>query len=1796
MNNQPIYDDGQGHLYQLTSVASDYDTAAAEAAANGGQLVSINNATENTYLTNAFGASGNPYLWIGYSDAATEGTWLWNDANINTYTNWGGTEPNGSTAENYAALGTTSVPNAIGTWYDSPGSSSFYGIIEYAVTVEQRIPWQTVEELDEFRFAVTNLHITDPFGTNPDGSPVDGITYAVATTLTSNITLQEPSNLLSGTVLAADTVIPDGTTFPYDVSLGSDLILPFAISFPDGTTYAAGDTIPSGSTIPGGSTILGGYTVPTGGTLTIPAAVELTFPAGTVVLAGTVVPAGTYLDNILDNDSNTPIFNDAFTGLAAGGDGSLTYTATLDDVNPDTGEYLPLPCWLSIDPVTGLFTGTTPYDHFNPDANTYNIRVVASDTVHGYSAEDSFQLLVAPHENVAPSVDSGFSNQTFNEKANSSVTFSQPFTDPDRLAVLTYSAEAYDSTGTTQIAWPSWLTFDAVTSDNPNTFTDDKLTFSGKAPNSAVGSITIKVTANDGIYADRGTIDNLQSSDGTYSVASSSFVLTINNVNDRPYVAHPIPDNVSNDYPHGGVTIYQNDAYTYTVPTVPLHQGVAQQVATTTSVFGDIDLPYGFNQGGTHQDETLSYSARLVSGKALPSWLHFDPATQTFSNESTPGNYVSNAGTYDIRVTATDAHGANTYDSFRLAVTDVNDVPTGSSTATPANGVEDQHDATGIGATPYVITNTPSTTGTAAYTISEASLLQGFSDADGANDRLGVVNATINSHASVSYSNTTGVIGKGTFTITPDADYNGTVTLDYAVQDYTKASTMNNQVLKTDRWGGADTPAPGSVDITFTTVNDAPVFVDAYSLDWLSEVWLGATSVATPWLSEDDGNNGQVATSISSDAWSWDGEFLPLVFTDVDSYDTHIATASLISSDYHIADGSIDGSSTVGSLGTLNVNIDSPWWDSTALDPGAIDPNDWEGQVDWSYDLDGSNPEVDALADGEYQVEKFNVTVTDDGMTNGNSDPLSTVVNKEIDVTIWGTNDAPALTGTAATLLHATEDTSYTIHTSDLLQGFTDVDHGDKVSTDTIVNLQATTGSASYVDISGPDADGAFTVTPVDNYNGVINLTYQVDDGHGSNNLSTVTNQSFTIDPVEDAPAVNSSLTTQNAQADVPFVYDVQAAVPISFKDPDIFSDGATHYVDTATAYTSSVITTSTDFSTTEDHLTFSVTSNVLKPGSLTEYEPVSKYDSSSWVSINSQTGVVSGTPTVTSEIAAVPNQGLVAIRVVATDVMGLSVATYFNVSLGLNGTSSNDTITGVAGNDVISGLGGNDSLSGLAGNDNIYGGDGADTLIGGADDDSLDGGTGNDVFNGDQTGNDTIVGGSGNDTLDYSTSTDPVAVDFTTGVAGSSTTAPVGASGIDSISGIENVNGSQGDNFLKGDVNNNIFNGYAGNDTLNGGNGNDTLNGGDGNDTLNGGGNDDKLDGGAGNDTFNGTQAGNDIIIGGTGTDTLDYSTSNDVINVNLTAGTSTSTTAGVIPTPTVLSGTDTISGIENVTGSSANNTLTGDANNNVLSGNGGNDTLTGFSGDDSLSGGNGDDTFTVGVVVGTTGSNGNDTYDGGAGSDSINFTSTAETVAIHVDLTNSGLQLVSSTQGTDKFVGIENITATSFNDTVIGNDGANHTFFGQLGNDSLVGGNGTDSLNGGKGIDTILAGAGNDTLAGAFDNDTLTGDVGSDHFVFSVALGATGTAGTVAGVDTITDFTSGSDVIDLSKAIFTHYTSTATGLSADGTFLIYNAGTGVLSYDANGATNGATDAVQIALLGTTTHPTLGADFAIIA
>ena len=115
---------------------------------------------------------------------------------------------------------------------------------------------------------------------------------------------------------------------------------------------------------------------------------------------------------------------------------------------------------------------------------------------------------------------------------------------------------------------------------------------------------------------------------------------------------------------------------------------------------------------------------------------------------------------------------------------------------------------------------------------------------------------------------------------------------------------------------------------------------------------------------------------------------------------------------------------------------------------------------------------------------------------------------------------------------------------------------------------------------------------------------------------------------------------------------------------------------------------------------------------------------------------------------------------------------------------------------------------------------------------------------------------------------------------------------------------------------------------------------------------------------------------------------------------------------------------------------------------------------------------------------------------------------------------------------------------DDTLNGTGKSDIIYGGSGNDTIKGNDGDDTIYGGSGSDTINGNNGNDTIIGGFGADHLTGSNGDDRFVYlSVA------DSNAAQFDTISDFKSGSDRIDLTALgalAFLALTSTSTSVPA--------------------------------------------------
>jgi Ca2+-binding RTX toxin-like protein len=450
-----------------------------------------------------------------------------------------------------------------------------------------------------------------------------------------------------------------------------------------------------------------------------------------------------------------------------------------------------------------------------------------------------------------------------------------------------------------------------------------------------------------------------------------------------------------------------------------------------------------------------------------------------------------------------------------------------------------------------------------------------------------------------------------------------------------------------------------------------------------------------------------------------------------------------------------------------------------------------------------------------------------------------------------------------------------------------------------------------------------------------------------------------------------------------------------------------------------------------------------------------------------------------------------------------IDVASYSAAPAAVTASLNTGTSSGGDGNDTLSQI---ESLFGSAFDDHLIGDSQRNRLLGGPGNDTLEGLGGDDIFEA-EPGSDTFNGGVGSgDFVSYDTQVGPVSIDLAAGVATS-------ASGPDTLVDIENALGGSGNDSLFGN---------AAPNTLNGGLGNDVFRGRGGDDYFDGGGGlldtisyadapgpvtvnlSTKVATGAGTDSFDNIQAadgsgfadslvgadtfttrlrglggndalhagaagstlaggpGDDALTGGAGVDLADFGAATAGVRVRLDLGTATG------------EGADTLTGIENVRGSSFADLFVGTGAANTLNGADGADVILAGAGNDVVGGGEGSDSIRGGA--------GADILDGGVDAtnndhDTLDYQSAP--TGLTVDL---GSTTVAASDGTDTISRFENVNGTPFADLLTGNalanvlngNGGNDTLRGLAGNDTLSGGVGDDSLDGGADTDTCTQGTG--------------------------------------------------------------------------------------------------------------------------
>jgi len=362
----------------------------------------------------------------------------------------------------------------------------------------------------------------------------------------------------------------------------------------------------------------------------------------------------------------------------------------------------------------------------------------------------------------------------------------------------------------------------------------------------------------------------------------------------------------------------------------------------------------------------------------------------------------------------------------------------------------------------------------------------------------------------------------GTFTYTPDANFNGNDSFVYLLED------------------GVGGSAFGTVDITVTPVNDDPVAVDdAFSI--LEDAVLSGDVLADNGFGLDFdvdgdgllvGTNPDVLPANGSVTLSASGTFTYTPNANFNGTDSFV---------YTLFDG--NGGSDLGAV-TITVTPvnDAP----TALDtvraatfeddaPFSIDLStgavDIDGDTltvsnlslisgdDSGFSLSGNTLLVDPggydfLAVGETESVRFRYDISD-----GNG----VVVDQRAVVNIRGVNDAPT---PADDVFNATEDAPLA---DNVLDNDDDPD-GDALIVDTTPLTNVANGGLDLL------SDGGFVYTPNADFNGSDSFVYAVSDGNGGSAAATVT---ITVDPVNDAPTVLDTVRDKADASDAPFAVDL---------------------------------------------------------------------------------------------------------------------------------------------------------------------------------------------------------------------------------------------------------------------------------------------------------------------------------------------------------------------------------------------------------------------------------------------------------------------------------------------------------------------------------------------------------------------------------------------------------------------------------------------------------------------------------
>lgn len=518
------------------------------------------------------------------------------------------------------------------------------------------------------------------------------------------------------------------------------------------------------------------------------------------------------------------------------------------------------------------------------------------------------------------------------------------------------------------------------------------------------------------------------------------------------------------------------------------------------TVFADVDTTHG---------DTLTFTATLADGSALPDWLNFASATQVFSG-TPPGG----AGAINISIMATDSAGLSATSNFVLNVEG-----SASSNSSPLAGIIGDQ-VTRQGATfefniPAGSFNDPDANDTLTYTakLANNTPLPAWMTFDPATQTL-----------SGTAGNADVAIYNITITATDSAGLSASSTFAVNVDNVNDAPTANADT-------SATTDGAGVVQLTEATLlaNDTDpdsIHGDVLNIVGVSQAASGAAvSLLNGNVQYDIGNlfqsiaHGQTATdtfsyTVSDSAGATSTATVTMTVSGVNDAAVTADDASSVQEDVTVTasgnvlanDSDIDQDTvlTVANAGTLQGNY------------GQLILNE---DGNYSYQLDNSSAAVQGLMAGQVVTETFNYEAYDGYV----STPAT------LTVTVTGTNDGPVALDDSATI---DEDRLLNVNVDALLANDTDVDVGDSKTLASVAAASALGATVSLVPATGSGQAAQIVYDHGGRFNSLMagqsivdSFTYTMTDSAGALSTATV---NVTVVGVNDGPTAHADSASTN--------------------------------------------------------------------------------------------------------------------------------------------------------------------------------------------------------------------------------------------------------------------------------------------------------------------------------------------------------------------------------------------------------------------------------------------------------------------------------------------------------------------------------------------------------------------------------------------------------------------------------------------------------------------------------------------